>query len=164
MSTPSCIAIEAEGITAVYCHSNGFPTGPYGVGHRLLNHYPDPPSIRKLLAGGDISSIGTSVGEELTDHYAYQKRVFLDEPTPDHQTIYYRRDYGRPASECQPLRCAERCDLERRIAGTGVAYAYLYTAEDGWLFSHVPEERDERTEPFDWQPLTEETVREGQQP
>jgi hypothetical protein len=67
MSTRSTIALEfADGtVQQVYCHFDGYLSG---VGAELSKDYMDPFKLRDLIAGGDMSSIGspyTERGEEL---------------------------------------------------------------------------------------------------
>lgn len=67
MSTRSTIALEfADGtVHQVYCHFDGYLSG---IGNELASDYTDPFKLRELIAGGDMSSIGspyTDRGEEL---------------------------------------------------------------------------------------------------
>lgn len=67
MSTRSTIALEfADGtVQQVYCHFDGYLSG---IGTELATDYMDPFKLRELIAGGDMSSIGspyTERGEEL---------------------------------------------------------------------------------------------------
>ncbi len=67
MSTRSTIALEfADGtVQQVYCHFDGYLSG---IGTELATDYMDPFKLRELIAGGDMSSIGspyTDRGEEL---------------------------------------------------------------------------------------------------
>jgi hypothetical protein len=60
MTTHCNIGVENDGgtITFVYCHYDGYPKG---VGAGLLERYNDDESVRVLVAGGDISSLGGHV-------------------------------------------------------------------------------------------------------
>jgi hypothetical protein len=62
MSTHSLIGLEhSDGtITAVYCHWNGFPRWN---GRMLIDHYGDEERITALLALGNLSELGTELGE-----------------------------------------------------------------------------------------------------
>jgi hypothetical protein len=63
MGTRSRIAMaNADGsFTSIYCHWDGYPShhGPI-----LRDHYKDPEKVAALIALGDISSLGTDVGEK----------------------------------------------------------------------------------------------------
>lgn len=59
MSTRSLIALEGEGQLLVgYCHMDGYPEAPYGVGHRLRLFYTEARDILALLRAGDMSQLG----------------------------------------------------------------------------------------------------------
>ena len=68
MSTRSIIAKENSNgtITAIYCHYDGYVDG--GVGEELYLNYKTEKKIDKLLALGDISSLGPTI--KTTDAYA----------------------------------------------------------------------------------------------
>lgn len=56
MSTRSRIAIEHDGkFESIYCHHDGYLGF---VGRKLQKHYDSPEKVRKLMALGDISSLG----------------------------------------------------------------------------------------------------------
>ncbi|HDR9188564.1 TPA: hypothetical protein QDB51_002639 [Burkholderia vietnamiensis] len=67
MSTNASIAIlKKDGtIDLAYCHHNGYLID--GVGETLLNHYKDSESIKDLISGGAIDSLG--VTKESTEFY-----------------------------------------------------------------------------------------------
>ena len=61
MATRSTIAISTpDGITAIYCHWDGYPEG---VGATLKSHYTDKDSVASLIAKGGISSLGNTLNE-----------------------------------------------------------------------------------------------------
>jgi len=63
MSTRSLIAIEREGVVrGVYCHLDGYPNGPYGVGHRLVRHWNDAIKATRLVLCGNLSQLGNTLG------------------------------------------------------------------------------------------------------
>lgn len=63
MGTRSNIARKnADGtITAIYCHWDGYPSWN---GHLLENYYKVPLKLDTLLSLGDVSSLGSMIGEE----------------------------------------------------------------------------------------------------
>ena len=63
MATRSTIALEfADGtVQQVYCHWDGYLEHN---GEILFHHYVDPFKTRDLIDQGDISSLGTVVGEK----------------------------------------------------------------------------------------------------
>lgn len=61
MGTRSRIAIENDSgsFTSIYCHWDGYPAH---VGVLLRDHYATPERLRRLLALGDLSSLGAEIG------------------------------------------------------------------------------------------------------
>ena len=48
-------------IRSIYCHWDGYPAG---VGKKLLNYYNTPTARDELIAPGDLSSLGSKIGEK----------------------------------------------------------------------------------------------------
>jgi hypothetical protein len=48
-------------VTSIYCHWDGYPDG---VGRTLFHHYREPEKIRQLIALGDLSILGSEIGEK----------------------------------------------------------------------------------------------------
>lgn len=71
MATQSVIIAEDwDGMfIGIYCHNDGYPEGPHGVGHKLHTYYNDVNKARKLVELGDLSS----VGEDLESCCAYHR-------------------------------------------------------------------------------------------
>jgi len=63
MSTRSLIGVERQDgtISAIYCHMDG---DPEHNGKILMEHYTDPEKIERLLALGNLSSLGEDIGEK----------------------------------------------------------------------------------------------------
>ena len=63
MSTRSIIAKEnADGtFTGIYCHWDGYPEHNGSI---LINHYTDDQKINQLLKLGDLSILGSEIGEK----------------------------------------------------------------------------------------------------
>lgn len=96
MATRSTIAIEhADGsIDKVYCHWDGYLSNN---GKILLEHYSDPTKLMHLLAEGDLSSLGTEIGEKHefdnphkfgTEEYKAHRAKY------EHMCLFYGRDRG----------------------------------------------------------------------
>ncbi|HKM41808.1 MAG TPA: hypothetical protein VJY43_04490, partial [Methanocorpusculum sp.] len=68
MSTRSYILIEnIDGtFSGIYCHFDGYPKG---VGATLLDSYRTEAKIRKLIALGNLSSLGSSPETSVVHHY-----------------------------------------------------------------------------------------------
>lgn len=67
MSTRSRIGIIREAntdrmvIESIYCHFDGYPEG---VGQTLIDHWTDPKKVNRLIALGDLSSLGSVIGRK----------------------------------------------------------------------------------------------------
>ncbi len=119
MSTRSCIGYEHDDgcITGVYCHWNGYIDG---VGRTLLEHFADRDETLRLVAGGDISSLGVGIGQQHD----------FDVPLAG-VTTYYGRDRGEAGVECRHF--SSREPFVQHYCRMGAEYAYLLTLEGQWL-------------------------------
>ena len=94
MATRSTIALEyADGtVGQVYCHWDGYLENN---GVILFKHYVDPFKTRELLDQGDISSLGTVVGEK-HDFSRLDSQIPAEdyERLYGHMTTFYGRDRG----------------------------------------------------------------------
>lgn len=88
MATRSTIAMELDDgkIYQVYCHWDGYLDNN---GKILLEHYADENKALELITNGDISSLGTEVGEK----HDFNARYDRTDPR-DTWTKYYGRDRG----------------------------------------------------------------------
>jgi hypothetical protein len=100
MATRSFIGKKSQGgITGVYCHFDGYPTG---VGDTLQRHYTDPLKVDALLELGSLSSLGLSI----------------------EQTVAYARDRGEPLAD--PLFYGSEEALTLGCREIGMQYAYVF--------------------------------------
>lgn len=93
MATRSAIGImHGTVLKVVYCHWDGYLENN---GRILQEHYRDSPKVNNLVALGDISSLGTEIGEQ----HAFS-RLDTDMPIDEyeakygHMTTFYGRDRG----------------------------------------------------------------------
>lgn len=86
MATRSTIAIERKDgtVAQVYCHWDGYPEYNGAI---LLKHYSDPEVLEQLIKLGDLSVLGTTVG---------QKHDF-DQRHEHNWCTFYGRDRGETA-------------------------------------------------------------------
>jgi hypothetical protein len=63
MSTRSRVGIETPSgyVRSIYVHFDGYPEG---VGRKLLDHWSDEQRINELLDLGDLSGLGSRIGED----------------------------------------------------------------------------------------------------
>ena len=121
MSTRGIIAIEKPDKTcrAVYVH---FDMCLDSAGICLTQHYTAPERVKKLLALGDLYSLGGKLSK--------------DDPEPEAQDvcIAYHRDYGQPYSYKAP-RAWETADKLLDQASDIYRAEYVYLFRDGeWVF------------------------------
>lgn len=114
MSTRSRIAIRNDdgSYRSIYCNFDGYPDG---VGATLKEHYTDPAKINQLLDLGDISCLGSEIGE---------KHDFNDRSVPDSWTRAYGRDRGETGVEARISYTVS--ELKELTRGCGGEYLYRF--------------------------------------
>lgn len=115
MGTRSTIAIQnANGtVTGIYCHWDGYTSHN---GRILQENYTTEAAVRELIALGDLSSLGETIGEQ-TDFNNAAKG----------QCLAYGRDRGETDVEAKTY--ASHDDMLEQI---GQEYDYLFTPGKGW--------------------------------
>jgi hypothetical protein len=116
MATRSSIAMRhSDGtVTSVYAHWDGYPSG---VGATLRQHYTDTTTITRLLALGDLSSLGNEIGDQ------------NDFANPvEHVCLFYGRDRGETGVAAQTH--ATPADWREARAASGCEYGYLWDGEE----------------------------------
>lgn len=109
MSTRSRIGIirerpegKAPIVESIYCHFDGYPEG---VGQTLLDHWTSEEKINELMALGDLSALGSVIGEDQgTDWFDKRHDVLhgsLEEPkdAKDDPRSNWCLAYGRDRGE-----------------------------------------------------------------
>ena len=95
MATRSVIAkLDDNGIKAVYCHNDGYLE--YN-GKLLDTHYTNENKVDKLLAEGDISSLGREIGIK-TD---FNSSCYNKGDDFAYQCKFYARDRDEKGKEAQ---------------------------------------------------------------
>lgn len=118
MGTRSTIAIcnEDGSVTGIYCHWDGYLSHN---GRILAENYTTEAAVRELIALGDLSSLGETVGEKTN----------FNAPA-DGQCVAYGRDRGEKNIEAKT--CANWSAL---LEDFGQEYDYLFTPGAGWQVS-----------------------------
>jgi hypothetical protein len=119
MGTRSTIAIEnADGtVTGIYCHWDGYLSNN---GRILAENYTDEAAVRELIALGDLSCLGESIGVRVD---------FNDYDSHNGQCVAYGRDRGEKNVEARVFN--SHADL---IEQAGQEYDYLFVPSTGtWL-------------------------------
>jgi hypothetical protein len=126
MSTRSIIGkVNEDGtISAVYCHFDGYVSG---VGATLAEHYQDAAKVEALIALGDLSRLGSEIGE------AHDFNVPTYTLPGDHPMRGWTRAYGRDRGEegTEAEVCADEAAFLAKADASANGYAYLFTPE-GW--------------------------------
>ena len=91
MGTRSTIAIQNEDgtVTGIYCHWDGYTSNN---GRILQENYTTESAVRELIALGDLSSLGESIGSKVD---------FNDYDAQKGQCLAYARDRGETDAEAR---------------------------------------------------------------
>jgi len=127
MSTRSLIARRTEEgkYEAVYCHLDGTPEHHMPI---LDRHYADDEAVEKLLALGDLSILGTELGQK------HDFRTHGESTGTQDWCLAYERDRGDRTSPRRTYADDKEllADADRRWA------AYIYLFQDGrWVWRKV---------------------------
>ena len=95
MGTRSTIALEfADGtVEQVYCHWDGYLAHN---GQILAKHYSDPFVLRDLIDMGDLSSLGTQIGQAhpFSPHASKEDEALYEHAKDAGYCTFYARDRG----------------------------------------------------------------------
>jgi hypothetical protein len=103
-------------VTYIYCHFDGYPSG---VGDTLSEHHESPFKVDQLLALGDLSVLGSEIGEQ-HDFDDYQNRN-------QKWCLAYGRDRGEEDTEAKTVTLDDY--LHTCIHGEDFKYLYF---ENEW--------------------------------
>ena len=128
MATRSTIALEyADGtIGQVYCHWDGYIANN---GKILFENYVDPFKTRDLIDQGDISSLGTVVGEK-HDFSRLDTQMPAEEYERlyGHMTTFYGRDRGESGTSAKTFK--DFADYTENFQHE--EYAYILRKDGNW--------------------------------
>jgi hypothetical protein len=128
MATRSTIALEyADGtVGQVYCHWDGYLEHNGAI---LFKHYVDPFKTRELIDLGDISSLGTVVGEK-HDFSRLDSTIPAEEYERlyGHMTTFYGRDRGESGTLQKSFK--DFADYEQNFQHE--EYAYILRRDGNW--------------------------------
>ena len=99
MGTRSMIAIEnphSKAVKSIYCHWDGYLEHN---GSLLEKHYPNSPKVNNLIALGDLSSLGTQIGEvhPFSPHGSAEDKAVYEAAKDAGYCTFYTRDRGEDA-------------------------------------------------------------------
>ena len=119
MATRSTIAIQNEDgtVTGIYCHWDGYISCN---GVILYENYNTEESVRELIALGDLSSLGETIG---TQHDF--------DNAPGDECNAYGRDRGE-----DNVQAGDYFDWTDLLINSGEEYNYLFVPGEGWRVRH----------------------------
>jgi hypothetical protein len=124
MATRSCIGIKhGDRIKAIYSHWDGYLEHH---GRILQAFYSNSVDVNKLIATGDISSLGATVGEKIDFGHRWADDEYINVSADCYaapQCIFYSRDRGEDASFKSFGSEAEFVDY---YDGSGAEFYYLF--------------------------------------
>lgn len=127
MSTRSIIAIEnADGtVDAIYCHFDGYLSNN---GVKLFEHYANEAKVRELIALGDISELGTEIG----DKHDFNARY--DDPRYAGWTRAYGRDREETGIEAKRYSSVRALLSKETLSSYGAEFVYVYRS-GSWRYA-----------------------------
>ena len=127
-------------IKAVYVHWDGYVSG--GVGETLALHYTEREKIEKLIALGDLSSLGAEVDPDPASPHSWKK------PQPN-VTVAFHRDRNEPLQPA--IEVKDKASFPK-VADDRFGADYIYLFEDGrWLVCDLRSGKKKRK----WKILTD---------
>jgi hypothetical protein len=125
MGTRSAIGIKhGSVIKAVYCHYDGYLEY---VGRALLLYYQDSIKVNRLIAMGDMSTLGAAIGNK---HAFNDRSNYLDDGIAE-QCTFYERDRGEENVSFRTFQTEQQFVDEFEA---GEEFYYLYD-QGTWFYS-----------------------------
>jgi hypothetical protein len=123
MGTRSAIGMRTPDgrITAIYCHWDGYPSHNGAI---LNEFYTDSNKIAELISGGDLSSLGATIGEKHDFNESYDAKTLAET-----RCTFYGRDRGETGTEPRVFNDAQ--DFVKNF-NAGEEYYYLWTGAE-WI-------------------------------
>jgi hypothetical protein len=126
MATRSAIGIKhGTRIKAIYCHYDGYLEQG---GRALYTHYQDSVKVNKLIAQGDMSTIGAEIGEK----HSFNQRSEYGPDGIAEQCTFYGRDRGEDNVGFQSF--GSEAEFVNYYSGSGCEFYYLYD-HGVWYYS-----------------------------
>ena len=125
MGTRSMIAIEnphSKAVKSIYCHWDGYLEHN---GSLLEKHYPNSPKVNNLIALGDLSSLGSQIGEAhpFSPHASAEDKEAYEAAKDAGYCTFYTRDRGEDA----PFKVFPTLKkAEAYYEGSWCEYLYVY--------------------------------------
>lgn len=142
MATRSTIAMKTKDgkIKAIYCHWDGYVDHN---GRILSNFYTDPAKVEELINLGDLSTLGSEIGQK----HPFDRNY--DEPElklTEDWCMAYHRDREEEWDRVKPSEHESITDWLDQYDPGGSEYAYLFDGKD-WIV-HRWDNKDEHGFPI----------------
>jgi hypothetical protein len=108
-------------VKIIYSHFDGYPSG---VGATLMEHYTDINKIRKLIDGGDISTLRKEVDIPDGAEHSFDNRA-------ENITVFYGRDRGETDVDAVVKYIISKDSL-KNLKNNEYLYVYL-VEEEKWI-------------------------------
>ena len=132
MATRSTIALEfADGtVGQVYCHWDGYLEHN---GQILFEHYRDPFKLRELIDLGDLSSLGSVIGNQhpFSPHFDEGSRVAYEAAKEAGYCTFYGRDRGETGVAAKYFKDFEDYKARHQYE----EYEYILRSDGKWYVS-----------------------------
>ena len=137
MATRSTIAVQRKDgtVAQVYCHWDGYLENN---GVLLVNNYDTAAKVEELLSLGDISSLGSCIGERHPfdtfnkDKMSAEDIALAERADSEGWTLYYGRDRGE--KDCEPRVFKDVAEYEK-TGDSGMFEEFNYLFIDGrWYY------------------------------
>jgi len=131
MGTRSMIAIQNpynKTVRAVYCHWDGYLEHNGAI---LQKHYSASPKVNNLIALGDLSSLGTQIGEAhpFSPHESAEDKAAYEAAKEAGYCTFYTRDRGETA----PFQVFNNLkDAEEHYTWSDYYYCFKYSKADDY--------------------------------
>jgi len=149
MATRSTIALEfADGtVQQIYCHWDGYLEHN---GEILLKHYSDPFKLRELIDMGDLSSLGTQIGQAhpFSPHSSPEDQALYEAAKAAGYCTFYARDRGETGVSAKKFKDFEDYKKNHQYE----EYEYILRNIDGkavWFVSMYEKPYTELAEAFE---------------
>ena len=136
MSTRCYIGVEKEdkSVEYIYCHHDGYPAG---VGKTLVENYTSPESIQKLMALGDLSSLGP---EPVDNPESWNHTWCLyDECENDRRCVSYK---GRGDTDCDAHEADNLEEFCEYFQNSDVDFVYINREGKWYLIGYNPKSKE----------------------
>ena len=131
MGTRSMIAIQnpySKDVRAVYCHWDGYLEHNGAI---LQKHYAASPKVNNLIALGDLSSLGTQIGEAhpFSPHGSKEDEALYEHAKDMGYCTFYQRDRGEDA----PFKVFKSlAEAEDHYTWSDYYYCFKYSKADDY--------------------------------